>query len=61
MQKFGEYKITIEIETGIIEGKFPRRALNSVLEWYLIYKDELLEDWNLAMSHDTLKKIPPLE
>jgi len=30
--KYGEYKITVEIETGIIEGKFPRRALNSVLE-----------------------------
>ena len=59
--KYGEYKITIEIETGIVEGKFPRRALNAVLEWYQIYKDVLIEDWNLALQHLELKKIPPLE
>ncbi|MBX3042730.1 MAG: DUF4160 domain-containing protein [Ignavibacteriae bacterium] len=59
--KYGEYKITVEIESGVIEGKFPRRALNSVIEWYLKYKDELMDDWNLAMEHDALKKIPPLE
>jgi hypothetical protein len=25
--KYGEYEITVNIETGVIEGKFPRRAL----------------------------------
>lgn len=59
--RYGEYKITIEIETGIIEGKFPRRALNAVLEWYQIYKNELIENWNLVSQHKELKKIPPLE
>ncbi|MDT3738237.1 MAG: DUF4160 domain-containing protein [Candidatus Kapabacteria bacterium] len=59
--KYGEYKISVEIETGIVEGKFPRRALNAVLEWYIKYKDELIDDWKLAMNHDSLNKIPPLE
>jgi hypothetical protein len=59
--KYGEYKITVEIETGIIEGKFPKRALNAVLEWYDLYKDKLNENWNLALQHNELNKIPPLE
>lgn len=59
--RYGDYKITIEIETGIVEGKFPRRALNAVLEWYQIYKDDLKENWDLAVTHNELNKIPPLE
>ncbi len=59
--EYGEYKISVEIHTGVVEGRFPRRALNVILEWYAIYKDQLLEDWRLAENHEPLKKIPPLE
>jgi hypothetical protein len=59
--RYGDYKITVEIETGVIEGKFPRRALNAVIEWYQLYKETLLENWNLSLDHLELKKIPPLE
>lgn len=58
---YGEYRIRVDINTGVVEGKFPRRALAAVLEWYTLYKDELLEDWQLAEGHMKLKKIPPLE
>jgi hypothetical protein len=51
----------VEIATGVVEGKFPRRALHAVLDWYLLYKDQLREDWQLAAQHAQLKKIPPLE
>ena len=59
--RYGEYKITVGIDSGIFEGKFPRRALNAVLEWYQLYKDLLKENWNLAVKHEELFKIPPLE
>jgi hypothetical protein len=59
--KYGEYNIPVGIESGIVEGKFPRRALNAVLEWYQIYKDLLAENWKLSLNHDELMKIPPLE
>jgi hypothetical protein len=59
--RYGDYQITVEIQSGIIEGKFPRRVLKAILEWYEIYKEQLLEDWDLAKSHSELKKIPPLE
>lgn len=58
---YGEYKISVEILSGVVSGKFPKRALKAVLEWYDLYKNELLEDWELAQKHEVLKKIPPLE
>ena len=59
--EYGEYGITVDINSGVVEGRFPRRALNAVLEWYAINKDRLLEDWTLAERHEPLQKIPPLE
>ncbi|WP_292432297.1 DUF4160 domain-containing protein [Methylobacter sp.] len=32
--KYGEYEITVNILAGVVEGKFPKRALHHVLEWY---------------------------
>ncbi len=37
--EYGEHEITVEIASGLVEGKFPRRALGAVLEWYEIHKD----------------------
>ncbi|GMT48830.1 MAG: hypothetical protein IEMM0008_0369 [bacterium] len=59
--EYGEYTIVVEIETGVVEGKFPRRALNAVLDWYVIHKAELLKDWQLALEKKPLDKIEPLE
>ena len=59
--EYGEYKISVDINTGIIEGRFPPRALHAVTEWYTINKTRLQEDWSLAEKHESLKKIPPLE
>jgi hypothetical protein len=59
--RYGEYQISIEIATGIVEGRFPRRALNVILEWYGLHREELLTDWLLAEQHQPLREIPPLE
>lgn len=42
--RHGEYEVTVEIETGLIQGDFPKGALAQVLKWYLMHKEELLED-----------------
>ena len=55
---YGEYEITV---TGVVTGKFPRRALNAVLEWYSLHKEELAEDWERAIRKLPLKPIDPLE
>ncbi|MEW6680927.1 MAG: DUF4160 domain-containing protein [bacterium] len=59
--EYGKYTITVEIETGVVQGKFSRRALSAVLDWYVLHKDELMEDWELAKKKKPLNKIEPLE
>jgi hypothetical protein len=59
--KYGEYDLIVEINSGVIEGKFPKRALNLVMEWYEIHKDELLQDWNMIRTTGEFSKIAPLE
>lgn len=59
--KYGEYKITVNIQNGIVEGKFPKRALKHVLEWYELHQEELLKDWELCQKSENPKTIEPLE
>ncbi|MCI5219385.1 MAG: DUF4160 domain-containing protein [Candidatus Electrothrix sp. LOE2] len=53
--------MTVDIRTGVIEGKFPKRALRHVLEWYEMHKDELLENWCRCGEREALHPIEPLE
>ena len=59
--KYGPFEITVTISDGLVEGRFPRRALAMVLEWYALHRTELLEDWNLARERRPLRRIDPLE
>ena len=58
---YGEYEITVEIDSGVINGRFPKRALRFVLEWLELYQNELLENWRLVEEKKPLNKIAPLE
>lgn len=44
----------------LMEGELPPRVLTLVLEWAFLYRDELLEDWNLAQKLAPLNKIKGL-
>lgn len=59
--KYGGYEITVRIADGVVEGRFPRRAMNLVLEWFSRHQTELLDDWNLARARKALRPIEPLE
>ena len=58
---YGDYQITVGIESDIVEGQFPPRALRHVMEWCEIHRDELRRDWDLAREARPLQKIDPLE
>jgi hypothetical protein len=59
--KYGEFEIKVHINNGVVEGKFPKRALRHVLEWYELHKDELEENWKLCRDRDIPNQIEPLE
>ena len=58
---YGDYHVTVIIETNVVSGDFPKRALSHVLEWLDLHRAELLEDWELAKQRQPLKKVTPLE
>ena len=59
--KYGEYEIIVDINSGVVEGKFPKRALRLVLEWYELHKEELLRNWEKMQKGEPPDPIPPLE
>ena len=59
--RYGDYEITVEIESGVVRGEFPKRALPAVLEWSGLYQPQLMQDWNLAAQRKPLLPIDPLE
>jgi hypothetical protein len=59
--RYGDYRITVRIADGVVEGRFPRRALGHVLEWYQLHRAELEEDWRLARERKPLRPIAGLE
>lgn len=58
---YADYEATINIATGEINGRLPKRALAHVQEWRLLHQAELLDAWSLALSQQPLPKIEPLE
>ena len=45
----------------IIRGSLPSRAHAMVLEWASLHREELIEDWKLAIEKKEIKKIEPLK
>ena len=59
--KYAEYEITVNIYSGVVEGRFPKRALQHVLEWHELHQEELIENWLKCQSQEPLNAIEPLE
>ncbi len=58
---YGDYEVTVSIRDGVVTGRFPRRALQHVLEWADLHREELLANWDRARTKQPLLPIAPLE
>lgn len=59
---YGEFGALIDIRTlAVFRGSLPRRALALVLEWAVLDRDALIEDWELCQRKQSPKRIPPLD
>lgn len=52
--------ITVVSDGEILSGELPRKQLRLVPAWIEIRRDELMADWDLAVSGETPYKISPL-
>ncbi|MDR0843915.1 MAG: DUF4160 domain-containing protein [Tannerella sp.] len=58
---YGDYKVTVTIQDGIVTGEMPQRALKMIFEWLEIHRQELLLNWEKAQQGEILDRIEPLK
>jgi hypothetical protein len=51
----------MNVYSGMVEGKFPKRALRHVLEWYDLHREELIDNWLRCQKRESPNPIEPLE
>ena len=55
-------KASLAIEDGsLLAGDFPAKQLRMVQVWIDLHRDELLADWEMAMSGEEPFRIQPLQ
>ncbi|OGV75485.1 MAG: hypothetical protein A3K19_29205 [Lentisphaerae bacterium RIFOXYB12_FULL_65_16] len=60
--RYQEHEAVIGIPEGdLLEGSLPPPKLRLVLAWVEIHRDELVADWELAVSGQQPYKIDPLK
>jgi len=59
--KYSEFEASVAIGDGeILSGELPRKQLRLVQAWIELHRDELMADWELAISGESPYKIAPL-
>ena len=59
--RYQGYEVSIEIQSGIVEGRMPRRVLKLVIAWAEEHQDELTDNGQRAQLKQPLFPIPPLD
>ncbi len=58
--EYQDFEVIVDIDTGLVTGKMPRRALNLIWAWVDEHRDELTHNWELARARKLLEPIEPL-
>ncbi len=59
--KYQDDEVIVEVPSGkVLEGSIPNTKMKLLVAWIELHKDELLADWELAVSGQQPYKIDPL-
>ena len=59
--KFQGYEVVVAIPEGeLLDGEFPKSKMKLLQAWIELHRDELVADWELAVSGQNPYKIEPL-
>ena len=58
---YNEYEAIFRLDGDIIEGAFPRKQCVLVKTWALLYEEDLVKNWSLAINGEETYKIEPLK
>lgn len=60
--KYQDYEAVFTIPEGnMIDGDLPNNKIKLVVAWIELHKDELMADWELAVSGQKIFSIEPLK
>lgn len=60
--RYGGQHAIISIETlAVLRGELSPRVLGMVMEWAVLHREELMQNWRLARTYRPLRPIAPLE
>jgi hypothetical protein len=60
--KYQEHEAVVSLPDGeLLDGSLPPAKMRLLLAWIEIHKDELMADWQLAVSGQQPYKIEPLK
>ena len=60
--KYGELEAIYQIPEGfLLEGSLPSNKEKLIQAWIEIHKEDLMADWQLAVSGNAIFKIDPLK
>lgn len=60
--RYQEKEVIVSIPDGtVLEGEIPPNKLKLVSAWIELHQDELMADWELAVSGEQPYKIDPLK
>lgn len=57
---YQDYNATFDMDGNITQGSMPKKQTKLISAWVEIHKEELLANWELAISEEPLYKIDPL-
>ena len=58
--RYQRQEVTMDIQTGLVQGEMSRRALRMLFEWSEKHQEELERNWQRARERKPLERIPPL-
>jgi hypothetical protein len=60
--KYQDFSGVFDIESGeMIEGDLPKNKVKLTVAWMEIHKEDLMADWELAITGQPVFKIEPLK
>jgi len=60
--KYNEFVALISIDSlSILSGHLPPRVMGLVIEWAVINRDALLNQWNRGIQYEEFEKLEPLK
>jgi hypothetical protein len=54
------YNATFNLDGELLKGEMPSSKVKLIAAWVEIHRDELIANWELAISEEPLYKIEPL-